>query len=90
MTNDTAEIPAALMAPILEERPWAVFAACRNGDADVFFGTSRDAERRALKMCGICTVIDDCLAHSLEARERFGLWGGKTEKARKRILRELG
>jgi WhiB family redox-sensing transcriptional regulator len=90
MTNDTAESPAALLPPILEERPWAVFAACRSGDADLFFGNGREAERGALAMCEICTVLDDCLAHALEARERFGIWGGKTEKARKRILRELG
>jgi WhiB family redox-sensing transcriptional regulator len=90
MNNDTVEIPAALMAPILEERPWAVFAACKEADADLFFGSGRDAERGALTLCGMCAVIDDCLEHALEARERFGIWGGKTEKARKRILRELG
>ena len=90
MTYDTVEIPAALAAPILDERPWAVFAACKEADADLFFGSSRDAERGALAMCGMCTVIDDCLEHALEARERFGIWGGKTEKARKRILREAG
>jgi len=90
MTNDTAEIPAALAVPILEERPWAVFAACREADADLFFATNRESERGALALCSMCTVIDDCLEHALEARERFGVWGGKTEKARKRILRELG
>lgn len=89
MTNDTAEIPAALTVPILEERPWAVFAACREADADQFFATSRESERGALALCQMCTVIDDCLEHALEARERFGVWGGKTEKARKRILRGI-
>jgi len=88
MTNDTFEFPA-LAVPILEERPWAVFAACREAQAkaELFFGTSRDAERDALAVCQICTVVADCLDHALEARERFGVWGGKTEKQRKRILR---
>jgi WhiB family redox-sensing transcriptional regulator len=89
MTNDTVEIAAALVAPILEERPWAVFAACREADADLFFGSSRDAERGAVVICEMCTVIDDCLSHALEARERFGIWGGTTEKQRKRILNGL-
>lgn len=87
MTYDTIEIPEALAAPILEERPWAVFAACRHADADLFFGSSREAERGAVAICEMCTVVDACLAHALEARERFGVWGGKTEKERKRLLR---
>ena len=86
MTNDTLEF-AALMVPILEERPWAVFAACRDADADLFFGGSREAEEAALAICAICTVRDECLNHALESRERFGIWGGKTEKARRRLLR---
>lgn len=87
MTYNTAEIPDALAAPILEERPWAVFAACREADADLFFGSSRNAELSALAVCEICTVVDDCLEHALETRERFGTWGGMTEEQRKRALR---
>ncbi len=88
MTNDTIEM-LALSAPILEERPWAVFAACRNADAEAFFGTSREAEEAALALCSICTVREECLDHALETRERFGIWGGTTEKQRKRLLRGL-
>ena len=87
MTNETLAL-RALAAPILEERPWAVFAACRDADADMFFGTSREAERGALALCAICTVQDECLEYALATRERFGVWGGKTEKLRKHILRE--
>ena len=65
-----------------------MFAACRGADADMFFGSSRDAENGALALCAICTVLDECLGYALETRERFGIWGGKTEKARKYILRE--
>lgn len=87
MTNDTLEFPA-LAVPILEERPWAVFAACREADAEIFFGGSREAEKAALAICAICTVSNECLDHALESKERFGIWGGETEKARKRILRD--
>jgi WhiB family redox-sensing transcriptional regulator len=88
MTYDTLEL-LALTAPILEERPWAVFAACREADAEAFFGSSREAERMALRLCAICTVEDECLDYALETRERFGVWGGTTEKQRKRMIREL-
>ncbi len=87
MTNDTLEF-FALSVPILEERPWVVFAACREADADDFFGGSREAERAAMAICAICTVRDECLSQALETRERFGIWGGETEKARKRLLRD--
>jgi WhiB family transcriptional regulator, redox-sensing transcriptional regulator len=86
MTNDTIEFPA-LSVPILEERPWAVFAACREAEPELFFGGSKDAEEAALAICAICTVRRECLEHALETRERFGVWGGETEQGRKRLLR---
>ncbi len=84
--NDKTIDLRAMAAPILEERPWAVFAACRDREADVFFGTNRDSERAALGICAICAVCDECLDFALETRERFGVWGGATEKQRKRML----
>ncbi|GMQ86592.1 MAG: WhiB family transcriptional regulator [Acidimicrobiia bacterium] len=85
MNDDIIDL-RALAAPILEERPWAVFAACRETEADMFFGTNRDSERAALGICAICTVVEECLDHALGTRERFGVWGGATEKQRKRML----
>jgi WhiB family redox-sensing transcriptional regulator len=42
---------------------------------------------RALAICATCPVQRECLDYALEARERFGIWGGKTEKQRRQILR---
>jgi WhiB family redox-sensing transcriptional regulator len=85
--NDTVEFPA-LEAPVLDERPWAVFSACREADPGVFFASSRDDERAALVVCATCTVRDECLDFAIETRERFGVWGGTTERQRKKLLRE--
>ena len=79
-----------LQAPILEERPWAVFAACRGGDADLFFPLTKDQEVQAVTICATCPVLGDCLEYALDAGERYGVWGGTTEKQRRRLLRELG
>ena len=76
-----------LEVPILEERPWAVFAACRDANPDLFFATTRDEVEAALALCDICTVREDCLEYALEARERFGIWGGSTDKQRRKLLR---
>lgn len=85
MNNETIDL-RVLAAPIVEERPWAVFAACRDAEADIFFATNRDSEGAALRICSICTVCDECLDHALQTRERFGVWGGATEQQRKRML----
>jgi len=89
--ESTLEIDLGLFAaPVLEERPWAVFAACRGGDADLFFPATKDHERQAVALCRTCAVAGDCLDYALDARERFGIWGGRTEKDRRRLLRDLG
>jgi WhiB family redox-sensing transcriptional regulator len=84
--QNTPDFPA-LQPPVLDERPWAVFAACKDGDPTVFFGATRDDERAAVAVCNTCTVRSDCLEFALETRERFGIWGGATERERKRLLR---
>ena len=83
--NDTMDFPA-LLPPVLDERPWAVFSACREADPGLFFATTREDERSALALCAVCTVRDECLDFALETRERFGVWGGTTERQRKKLL----
>lgn len=84
--NDTMEFPV-LGAPVLDERPWAVFSACREADPGIFFASNRDDERSAVGLCAVCTVSGECLDFALETRERFGVWGGTTERERKKLLR---
>ncbi len=76
-----------LRAPVNEERPWMVFSACRNKDPDVFFPESAAQAREAIAICNTCPVMVECLEYSLEARERFGVWGGLTDKQRRQLLR---
>lgn len=84
--DDTFEFEI-LMAPILEERPWAVFAACKEEQSMKFFPQNREEEREALAICSICPVVEDCLQHALESKERFGVWGGTTERQRRKLSR---
>ena len=73
-----------LGAPVLDERPWAVFAACKESPSVSFFPQTKDEERAAIAICTICPVREDCLDHALTTRERFGVWGGLTEKERRK------
>jgi WhiB family redox-sensing transcriptional regulator len=42
----------------------------------------------AKTICGTCNVRQRCLAFALDRRERDGVWGGATEKERRRMLRQ--
>ena len=79
----------ALPVPITEERPWVVFSACRDKDGALFFPETRRAEEHALAICATCPVSGECLEYALEADIRFGVWGGMTEKQRRRLARRL-
>lgn len=82
-------IEPALVAPITEERPWAAFAVCRDRDPDLFFPVTPDGERDAVRICAGCPVQVDCLEFSIEAKIRFGVWGGMTEKERRSLHRQI-
>jgi WhiB family transcriptional regulator, redox-sensing transcriptional regulator len=68
---------------------WREFARCRGVDPEIFYPASDDdADTDAAKaICAHCPVREACLEHALTAREREGIWGGLTERERRRILR---
>ena len=61
-------------------------AACRVTKPDALFETGA-AQYRAKTMCTGCLVRLECLAHVLDHREWFGVWGGVTERERRALLR---
>ena len=82
-------IDPVIAAPITEERPWAVFATCRDRDSDVFFPVTHEAEVEAIRICQGCPVRMDCLEFALEAKIHFGVWGGLNEKQRRSLHRQI-
>jgi WhiB family redox-sensing transcriptional regulator len=65
---------------------WRAAARCRTADGDgLFVAGSRQREARAL--CRGCGVRTECLAHALDHRIEFGVWGGMTERERRALLR---
>ena len=42
----------------------------------------------AKQLCSECMVRSECLAFAMEGDEKFGIWGGLTERERKRLKRE--
>lgn len=91
--NERTSSLARLFA-VEAENDWRRRAACAGLDPELFFASEdvenrqerREREAAAKDVCGRCAVVDDCLAYALEARERYGIWGGLTADER----RELG
>jgi WhiB family transcriptional regulator, redox-sensing transcriptional regulator len=71
----------------LDERPWAAYASCRNADPDLFFPAEGEDAEAALKICRGCPVRPECLEWALDTRVRYGVWGGTTERDRRRLHR---
>ena len=69
---------------------WRKRAACRGLDAEIFFpGTDEEVDAAEAKaICALCPVRQACLEHALASREREGIWGGTTERERRRIVRQ--
>ena len=67
---------------------WRQRAACRGVDPDIFYPVSDDDSGEAKALCASCSVRQACLEYSLAAREREGVWGGLTERERRRIVRQ--
>jgi hypothetical protein len=47
-----------------------------------------DRVKEAKKLCAECMVREECLAYAVAGDEKFGIWGGLTERERKRMKRE--
>lgn len=69
---------------------WRKRAACRGIDAEIFYPpTDEEVDASPAKeICAVCPVRQACLEHALAHRERDGIWGGATERERRRILRQ--
>jgi WhiB family redox-sensing transcriptional regulator len=71
----------------IEQLPWASEAKCLNADPDVFFPEKGGSTREAKRICGECPVRVECLEYALEEDERFGIWGGMSERERRKLKR---
>lgn len=71
-----------------EPRPrWQQDAACLGVDPDLFFPERGASTREAKEVCAGCQVRAGCLEYALANGEKFGIWGGLSERERRRIRR---
>ncbi len=64
---------------------WQERALCAQTDPEAFFPEKGGSTREAKKVCISCEVRAECLEYALENDERFGIWGGLSERERRRL-----
>jgi WhiB family transcriptional regulator, redox-sensing transcriptional regulator len=67
---------------------WRQLAACKGVDPEVFHPSEEEDPAPAKAVCAECPVREACLEHALAVREKHGVWGGLTERERRRVLRQ--
>ena len=72
------------------DQDWQEQALCAQTDPEAFFPEKGGSTREAKRICRACGVRDECLEFALEHDERFGIWGGLSERERRRLKRQIG
>jgi WhiB family redox-sensing transcriptional regulator len=68
---------------------WQSDALCAQTDPEAFFPEKGGSTREAKKICSQCSVSSECLEYALLNDERFGIWGGLSERERRRLKRSV-
>lgn len=70
------------------DRTWQNEANCLGVDPDLFFPERGASTREAKEVCNNCVVREECLEYAIANSEKFGIWGGLSERERRRIRRK--
>lgn len=69
-----------------DEESWQERALCAQTDPEVFFPERGEPTTEAKRICRMCEVQAECLEYALDRRERFGVWGGTSERERRAVI----
>ena len=85
LVPDRPELDA--VAPATTDDQWQERALCAQTNPEAFFPEKGGSTREAKRICLGCEVRDACLEYALAHDERFGIWGGLSERERRRLKR---
>lgn len=73
--------------PVYDPAPWREHANCKNVNVNLFFPEQGDNSTvwAAKQVCRACTVRTECLQYALNMGDKFGIWGGTSERQRRLI-----
>jgi len=79
------------MRPAIEDDgnplSWQTDSLCAQTDPEAFFPEKGGSTRDAKRICTGCSVRAQCLEYALDNDERFGIWGGLSERERRKLRR---
>ncbi|PKW12563.1 transcription factor WhiB [Saccharopolyspora spinosa] len=81
------DVLAELFEATDEEQEWQERALCAQTDPEAFFPEKGGSTREAKRICAGCEVRSECLEYALQHDERFGIWGGLSERERRKLKR---
>jgi WhiB family redox-sensing transcriptional regulator len=67
---------------------WWARAECKGVDPELWFPDRGGDTRPAKEVCRGCVVRKQCLEYALAGGERFGIWGGMSERERRALRRQ--
>ena len=80
-----AELVDEVTGDLPEELAWQERALCAQTDPEAFFPEKGGSTREAKRICQGCEVRSECLEYALAHDERFGIWGGLSERERRKL-----
>ena len=89
LSDDPRAVALTELAPLLDagETAWQDRALCTQVDPEIFFPEKGGSTREAKRVCQACEVRAECLEYALGIDERHGIWGGMSERERRRLRR---
>lgn len=88
LVDVTEPIPLVEYELIAEREDWMQDGACRGVDPEMFFPTRGGDSATAKKVCEGCPVKDECLDYALRTCQKYGVWGGVSERERRALRKE--
>lgn len=73
---------------LLQPLDWQSDARCNDADPEIFFPERGGSSKAARAVCSQCDVRAECLEYALNNKEQFGIWGGTSERERRRLRKE--
>lgn len=83
----TGELPKQFLLTLMgrDDEEWQADALCAQTDPEAFFPEKGGSTRDAKAICAGCDVEAQCLEYALSNDERFGIWGGLSERERRKL-----
>ena len=89
MDTATKEAARQLAHPAGQPDDWRDRALCAQTDPEIFFPERGESTTAAKRVCAGCEVRAECLQEALDRGERFGVWGGLSERERRALVVHL-